>query len=207
MLINPMHRDSGVRADKSLPDDASILAAVRSGDKQQFQILIDSHKEGLFRYFVYQVGNAHVAEDLAQDVFLSVFKAATAGSYTGQASVRTWMFSIALNRLRDFWRTSQRNRETVASALPDLQMESFASSVSGPEDQVATSDWHEKVLRVVSELPPEQKQVIYLKFFGGLTMAEVSEVTAAPLTTVKARLRYALSKLADRLASDLRGGQ
>jgi RNA polymerase sigma-70 factor (ECF subfamily) len=119
--MNPMHRDSGVWADKPLPDDASILAAVRSGDTQQFQMLIDNHKEGLFRYFVYQVGNAHVADGLAQDVFLSVFKAATAGSYTGQASVSTWMFSIALNRLRDFWRSSQRSRETAASAVPDLQ--------------------------------------------------------------------------------------
>jgi DNA-directed RNA polymerase specialized sigma24 family protein len=60
--------------------------------------------------------------------------------------------------------------------------------VSGPEDEVATADWHEKVHRVVSELPPEQKQVIYLRFFGGLTVAEVSEVMAAPLTTTKARL-------------------
>jgi RNA polymerase sigma-70 factor (ECF subfamily) len=205
--MNPTHSGTEVQAGEPPPDDAAILAEVGASNTRRFQLLMDRYKVGLFRYFLYQTGSPHVAEDLAQEVFLKVFKAATAGNYVGKGSVKTWMFSIAGNCLRDFWRASQRNRETTTSGPPDFQMESVASPVSGPADEAAAADWRERVLRAVSELPSEQKQAVYLKFFGGLTMAEVSEVTAAALTTVKARLRYALMKLSAKLGPDRRGEQ
>jgi len=199
MLMHSRRTQSRALTDDSFPEDAAILASVEAGRKGQFQVLVDRYKVALYRYLLYQTARADVAEDLAQEVFLRVFRAASAGGYAGRASVKTWIFTIARNCLRDFWRASQRNREVPDSSLADLQMQSLTSSEPDPSEEAAATERRDQVLRVLAELPAEQRQVTYLKFFGGLTMAEISEVTAAPLTTVKARLRYALTKLADKL--------
>ena len=187
-------------ANDSLPDDAAILASVEAGERREFQVLIDRYKVAVYRYLLYQTARVDVAEDLAQEVFLRVFRAASAGAYAGGASVKTWMFTIAGNCLRDFWRAAKRRREVPDSGLVEFQMQSLTSPELGPAESVARAERLQQILRLLAELPGEQREVVHLKFFGGLTMAEISEVTATALTTVKARLRYALTKLGDKLA-------
>ena len=187
-------RDSG-------PDDGAILASVEAGRKREFQVLVDRYKTPLYRYLFCRTASVEVAEDLAQEVFLRVFRAAKAGAYTGRASVKTWMFTIAGNCLRDHWRATKRRRVFPDSSQVEFQMQSLTSSEPDPAENVIKTERLEQILRLLAELPTEQRDVVHLKFFGGLKMAEIAEVTVTPLTTVRARLRYALTKLSDKLAT------
>ena len=187
--------------DNMSPDDATVLDEVKSGKNGVFRVLVDRYKLPLYRYLLWQTGSVELAEDLTQEVFLRVFRAASTGAFAGRASVKTWIFTIAGNCLRDSWRAVKRRRELTDSGLVDLHMHSLATSEPGPNETAENTELLEQLLRLLSELPAEQKHVAHLKFFGGLALREIAEVTGAPLTTVKARLRYALTKLADKFTA------
>jgi len=187
-------------ADDPACDDAVVIVSVAAGRTGDFQVLVDRYKLSLYRYLLYQTGRAETAEDLAQEVFLRVFRAAAAGNYAGRASVKTWLFTIAGNCLRDFFRSSKRSRVVADSSLVEAQVQSLQSSGPNPAEAAVAAERRERVLSLLASLSPEQRQVAHLRFFGGLTMPEIAEVTACPLTTVKSRLRHPLTKLADKIA-------
>lgn len=114
-------------AESAVPEDAAILAAIAEGRTGPFHVLVERYKLPVYRYLLGQTSSPEVAEDLAQDVFLRVYRAAGAGAYAGKASVKTWLFTIAGNRVRDFWRSAGRKREVTDSGLVASKAEVLAS--------------------------------------------------------------------------------
>ena len=179
--------------------DAAALLRVAGGDLAAFDELVDRYKTRLFRHIRRRIAEEHKAEDLTQEVFLRLFRAARAGGYrAGQSRVVTWLFTIAGNCVTD-----QLRAEAVRSAVRGAREE---TEPQDPHDAAAAREGDSRVRRLLLELPEAQRQVVELHVLDGLSFADVAELVGAPVPTVKSRLVYALRKL-KRSMDDSRGNQ
>ena len=179
--------------------DAAALIRVAGGDLAAFDELVDRYKDRLFRHVRRRISDPHKAEDVTQEVFLRLFRAARAGGYrAGQSRVVTWLFTIAGNCVTDYLRA-----EAVRSAVRGAREE---AEPQDPHDAAAAREGDSRVRRLLLELPEAQRQVVELHVLDGLSFADVAELVGAPVPTVKSRLVYALRKL-KRSMDDSRGNE
>jgi RNA polymerase sigma-70 factor (ECF subfamily) len=140
------------------------------------------------------LGAPEPAEEVAQDAFHAVWRRA-ATYRADRGSVRTWLLAIARNAAIDWRRTKGRRveREAVIDEAAELIEELRV------DDRVIANLRAERVRAAVASLPDEQRIVLSLAFWSGLSQSEIAERTGTPLGTVKSRVRLGMSKLRDRL--------
>ena len=184
-------------------EDTAILAAVHARQHQAFDRLVEHHKTPLLGYIVCRVGDAHAAEDLLQESFLRVFRAALRGTFNGRSSVKTWLFAIANNCITDYRRANARRRVVPIGDLNAAPAENGRpSSDPGPAEAALIAEEHRRLHHILEQLPAEQREVVELKTFGGLTFREIAEVAGCPVATVKSRMRYALGRIKELLEQE-----
>ena len=186
--------------------DAALVAAFARGDARAFETLYSAHKGGVYRYFLRSLHDAGRAEELAQDVWTSVIRAAA--SWQPDAKFTTWLYRLAHNRLIDHYR---RSNLVAFSALDgehgddgsgadgdgSAPAHEYASSAPEPDEALAQRRAALQVVHLVEALPPAQREALLLQIEGGLTLEEIAAVTGQGFETVKSRLRYALAKVRD----------
>ncbi len=178
--------------------DEDLLPLVVGGDAGAFAALYDRHGRATYLFSYRMTGERRAAEDLTQEVFLRVWR--SAGAYRPErGSVRTWVLSIARNRAIDRLRYSA----TRARAREKAEAEAPRNQPSDAFDRAWGNHRRERALEALRDLPREQREVLALLHFRGLTQAEVSERLGLPLGTVKGRSRLGLRKLRDH--TELRG--
>jgi RNA polymerase sigma-70 factor (ECF subfamily) len=184
-------------APSSQDADAAALERIAVGELGAFDGLVDRYKHRLFRHICRRIADPHKAEDLTQEAFLRLFRAARGGGYTaGRARVVTWLFTIAGNVVTDHLRA-----EGVRASVRLVREEAESRD---PHDAAAAREGESRVRRVLLELPEAQRTVVELHVLDGLSFADVAELVGAPVPTVKSRLVYALRKL-KRSMDDTRG--
>jgi len=177
-------------------EDLVLLAA--DGDAGAFAALYDRHSRAAYSLAYRMTGERHAAEDLAQEAFLRAWR--SAGGYRpGRGSVRAWVLSIVRNRGIDQLRSSASRGRTRRKA----EAEATGNHPSEAFDRAWRNHRREWTLAALRNLPREQREVLALLHFRGLTQAEVSERLGLPLGTVKGRVRLGLRKL--RGHAELRG--
>jgi RNA polymerase sigma-70 factor (ECF subfamily) len=183
-------------------EDARILAEIAGGDLGRFDVLVDRYKVRLMSYLGHRVPDRHHAEDLVQEAFLRLFRAARSGGYSGRASVSTWLFTIADNCTTDYLRASGRQPLMLESDTAGRNEDDSASMLDrrfspdlDPAEAAARRESQGRAEALLDCLPEEQRRVVALKVLGGLTLAEVAAVVRCPLGTVKSRLLYGLRKI------------
>ena len=179
--------------------DAALMAAFAGGDARGFETIYGRHKGGVYRYFLRNLHEAGLAEELAQDVWTSVIRTHT--QWQPDAKFSTWLYRLAHNRLIDHYR---RSNLVAFSALDGDGADSekgnaaeYASSAPGPDDAVAQRRAARRAVDLVEALPPAQREALLLQLEGGLTLEEIAAATGQGFETVKSRLRYALTKVRD----------
>ena len=193
----PLFPASSSPSTRAQDADAAALLRVVDGDFGPFEELVDRYKTRLFRHIRRRIADPHKAEDVTQEVFLRLFRAARSGGYrAGQSRVVTWLFTIAGNCVTDHLRA-----EAVRTAVRGAREEAEAQD---PHDAAAAREGDSRVRRLLLELPEAQRQVVELHVLDGLSFADVAELVGAPVPTVKSRLVYALRKL-KRSMDDSRG--
>ncbi|MBC7169651.1 sigma-70 family RNA polymerase sigma factor [Candidatus Bipolaricaulota bacterium] len=167
-------------------DDGELLAQVARGDGRAFRDLYERFADRVFRFALTLLRNRHLAEDVVQETMIAVWKGA--GSFKGRSRVSTWIFGIARHlayrTLRD---------EAQGERVPEERGEE-ADPCREVEREV-------RVRRAVAELPPEQREVVFLAFYEGLPYAEIARVQGVPEGTVKSRMFHAKKRLAEVLRS------
>lgn len=163
-----------------------LIKAVASGDQDALRELYRVHSHELFVFILRRLGDRQLAEETLQDVMLAVWRGAK--SYRADASVRTWLYSIAHRRVSSAMRKLPKR---VTAYDPDL-MESHAA---GPADRLEVSDLEAAIVAALSELPERQRLVIELIYLHGLTGPEAARVLGVPVGTVKSRQNRALRAL------------
>ncbi len=170
--------------------DEDLISLVEAADADAFATLYDRHSRAAFSLAYRMMGERQASEDLAQDAFLKVWRAA--GSYRAErGSVRTWILSIVHNRGIDQLRSHASRRRTQdkieASAPRSQPSEAFAETWRNSQ--------RDQVREALNTLPPEQLKILELAYFSGYTHVEISELLRLPLGTVKGRIRLGLQKI------------
>ncbi|HYZ04541.1 MAG TPA: sigma-70 family RNA polymerase sigma factor [Rubrobacter sp.] len=170
--------------------DEDLISLVEAADADAFATLYDRHSRAAFSLAYRMMGERQASEDLAQDAFLKVWRAA--GSYRAErGSVRTWILSIVHNRGIDQLRSHASRRRTqdkIEASAPRFQpSEAFAETWRNSQ--------RDQVREALNTLPPEQLKILELAYFSGYTHVEISELLRLPLGTVKGRMRLGLQKI------------
>lgn len=176
-------------------DDRALARAITSGDREAFRALVDREAGPVFRTCYRILGRPHDAEDVAQESFVTAFRAMA--TYRGDGPLGGWLARIAVRQA--FRRLSQRRD---ADPL-DPSMEGPRDPTAGPLDQTLAAERREVVRSAVAELPDPYREIVVLRFFGELQLAEIAHATGRPLGTVKTQLRRGLERL--RRSLDLEG--
>ncbi len=164
---------------------------VGSGEARSFEVIFDRHSAAAFSLAYRMCGRRAMAEDVVQEAFLSLWRSG-ARYDRRRGSVRNWVLGVVHNRAIDAFRRGvvreSRNvsDEGLAEQLPAMER---------TETEVARRDEASHVRGALGELPPEQRQVIELAYFGGFTHTEIADMLALPAGTVKGRMRLGLTKM------------
>lgn len=179
------------------------MRLVARGDENALGLLYDRYAKPVYSLACQMTGNEREAQEIVQDVFLSVWKSAPSFD-PERGSVFTWMVTLTRNKSTDRLRKASRR----LPALVDWSdVESVTESVDASANP-AESAWHREragiVRSRVNELPEEQRSAIMMAFFEGLTHEQIAERNRQPVGTVKSRIRIGLSKLRDQMKGEVR---
>ena len=177
------------------PSQSKVARLIRkaiSGDCEAFGELYSTFLDRIYRYVFYQVKNKMTAEDITEEVFIKAWKAI--GSCKGkEKTFSAWLYRIAHNSVIDMFR--QREKEQ------SIDMDTIAE-LSNPELELEKETNRHELLNEIAELPPNQKQVIILKFIEGLDNDEIGQIMGKNQGAVRILQMRALNKLRDRLSQE-----
>ncbi len=185
----------GLRLETALPmtdeiTDRELIRRIAREDREAFRLFYDRHAGRLLAYIRMLAREREAAEDLAQEVLLSVWRKAP--SYRpDRGDVPAWLYTIARNKLVDLW----RRRSARADEDGAVDLTRFESDEPGADGRVAALS----VRQALGALKAEQRQALELAYFGGLTYEETAERLDLPLGTLKSRIRAGLAILRDVL--------
>jgi len=176
--------------------DEELVEACLAGEESAFDVLLGRWEKRIRGAIYRLVGSDEEARDLCQEAFLKAYKSLR--SFKQEARFSSWLYQIALNLCRD--RMRRRRGKTMVS-LDELEEGGAAMTVAGPTalDLLQERDTRRLVVQAIEALPDEQREVIILKEYQGLTFLEIAQVLDVPISTVKTRLYRGLDQLRSRL--------
>ena len=188
---------------KPEPTDEYLISAICKGEESAIEVLYERYHRYAYS-LAYRILRDQVAsEDIVQDAFLSIWRKAS--SYQAQnGSVQSWIQAIVRHRAIDKVRASA-HREYQWTPLQADNEQDPPSEQPDVWEQAWQSEQHRIIREVMLQIPSEQRMVIELAYFGGLTHAEISEQCHIPLGTVKGRMRLGLQKMKSLLAEQRLG--
>ena len=176
-------------------DQLSLLVEqAKAGNRSAFAQLADRFHEDIFRMVYYRIRSRADAEDITQDVFLKVFQKIS--SLKEPAKFRGWVFSITLNRIRDFQRKKhfrslfKAEDENIESHAPEQIDQDHPDAL----DHIMRKDFWRQIGLILKKLSKMEKEVFLLRFFDQLSLNEIAGVLKKNESTVKTHLYRALAK-------------
>ena len=175
--------------------DNSLVNQFVDGDQAAIEMLISRHKKRVFTYIVLIVKNHHLAEDIFQDTFIKVIRSLKTGKYTENGKFISWVLRISHNLIIDHFRKEKLLNTT---SNDDTSIDLFNSprySEENIEDKLVYDQITSDVRLLIEELPEDQRQVIMMRHFQGLSFKEIADLTDVSINTALGRMRYALINL------------
>jgi RNA polymerase sigma-70 factor (ECF subfamily) len=180
--------------------DAELIRSVANGDRVALAQLYDRFAPILMAVATRILGERREAEDLLHDVFLEVWRQAADYDVT-RGSVRAWIMIRLRSRAID-----RRKSAGVARAVP-LEPEEHIDDRGGPDEDPQLGPDRASVRRALAALPDDQRTVLELGYFEGLSSSEIAERISAPIGTVKSRVAAALAKLRAAMLEPVRAAR
>jgi RNA polymerase sigma-70 factor (ECF subfamily) len=175
-------------------DDTSLLRALQQGDQDAVATLYDRYAGAAYGLAMRVTANAATAEDVVQEAFVSLWKQAPR-FHPERGQVRSWLLTIVHHKAVDAVR---RRAGRPERALPE-GAEEFIEASGRPDELAEMALDAEAVREAVRQVPDDQRRVIEMAYFAGMTHVEIAEQTGVPLGTVKSRLRIGLEKMREYL--------
>ncbi len=175
--------------------DQDLIQQFLSGDKEGIEKLINRHKSKVYTYIVLVVKNQQLAEDIFQDTFIKVIRSLIDGKYKDNGRFVSWVIRIAHNLIIDHFR---KEKQINTLSNDDYEADIFNSkklSDQNIEDVLIKEQITSDIRKLIDELPEEQKQVILLRHYGGMSFKEIADQTDVSINTALGRMRYALINL------------
>ncbi len=177
-------------------DDSQLLSMIQQQDRGALEALYDKYGGAVYSLAMRMLSDSGAAQEVTQDTFFNVWRRAS--SYHSQrGKVTSWLFSIAHHRTIDELRRRRRDQSQVRHGVDLTNKPS-----DGADDPVAyaTAQYERSQLKdALHTLRVEQREVVVLAYFGGLTHSEIAKHLDQPLGTVKTRMRLGLRKMREAL--------
>ena len=167
-------------------NEKEIIKRCQNGDKSAFDELIRAFYPYVTKYLLKLTHDESLTEDLTQEVFIKIIRVIDEYRINGKASFATYVITTAKNCYIDYIRKNKAFLEDIPDETP---------SADNVEKTVITSMQYSEAARYIEELPPNQRQVIKLKYIEELTLKEIESVTGIPEKTVKSRIHEGMKKL------------
>ena len=179
-----------------MDSDERLLSRFLDGEEEAFEVLVVRYEAPLRKLAYGLVRDWGLAEDIAQDAFIRAYRKAT--TYRGGASVKAWLYRIAINRAYDELRRLHRKKE-----VPLEQAGLFGSAGLAERDQTSAEAMAEakELARALAELRPDYRTPLVLREIEGMTYREIAEFLDWPLGTVQIRIHRGRLELRSRLTA------
>ena len=190
------------RADLETMSDEELVDLVAEHRREALELLYERYSGAVYSLAMQMLKDPGAAEEVAQDTFFNVWRRAT--SYkSDRGKVTAWLFSIGHHRIIDELRRRRRDQSQVAQDIETIQQHPEDESA----DPTAYADQRMRkryIKDALDALRPEQREVVMLAYYGGLTHTEIAAKLDQPLGTVKTRMRLALKKLREMMGPQAR---
>jgi RNA polymerase sigma-70 factor (ECF subfamily) len=175
--------------------EIELITRAKYGERNAFSDLVCIHAQGVRNVIYRMCGDAHIAEDAAQETFIQAWLHLS--SYRPQTSLRNWLYRIAVNAATDMLRKEKR---ILPNALDDLPL---SDPQPGPEAVFSQEERTALVQKAVLALPDASRAVLVLREYEGLSYQEIADTLNIPVGTVMSRLNYARKVLREKLEQKL----
>lgn len=171
--------------------DRELVRMYLEGKESAFEALLERHKNKVFTHIYIKVRDRDLAEDIFQDTFIKVVNTLKAGKYNEEGKFFPWLMRIAHNLVIDHFRRSKKMPKVRESEdfSPFSILDNGDRSV---DDIMVTDQIHEDVRALVKLLPEEQREVVIMRHYKGMSFKDIADSTNVSINTALGRMRYAL---------------
>lgn len=173
------------------PNDQELIKRYLAGNESSLEIIINRHKDRVFSYILMVVKSPAVADDLFQDTFIKIINTLKSGTYKEEGKFIHWVMRIAHNLVIDYFRKKKRlpikenTDERDNFELLNIKEESI-------EDIIIMDQIHKDLRLLIDYLPDEQKEVLLMRHYIGMSFKDIAEETDVSINTALGRMRYAI---------------
>ena len=172
--------------------DQALLDLYQQGHREAVSQLLERHTRRVRDYVRMLVKDNDVADDLTQEVLIKVVKVLDEGRYTDKGRFLPWVLRIAHNRVLDHFRANKQVKTVNESSAGFDILGSKNLAEPSIEDQLVSEQQAEEVRQLIEQLPAEQREVVKMRYYEGLSFKEIAEHTGVSINTALGRMRYAL---------------
>lgn len=193
----------------NLDPDAALMLRVRDGDRSAFETLVEKYKQPVVNLVGRTIGDFTEAEDIAQHVFVQVYK--SAHRYEVTAKFSTWLFTIARNlSLNELRRRSRHRADSLNETFADDEEHPVRQAedvrTTGPTEQLLRDELEAKVEEAIADLPEKQRTALLMCRHEEFSYEEIAKVVDCSLSATKSLIHRARETLKERLKPYLRSG-
>ena len=175
--------------------DQKLLNCYLSGDRNAISQLIERHSRRVRDYIQMMVKDGDVADDIFQETFIKAVRVIDEGRYTDNGRFLSWILRIAHNQVIDHFRAQKQNRPLNEAEAGYDVLGTLRLAERTVEDEIVCEQIASDVRRMVELLPDEQREVVMMRYYSGLSFKEIAEQTGVSINTALGRMRYALINL------------
>ncbi len=175
--------------------DEELMLAFAQHDQNSFEQLYARHKDALYRYFRRHLSNESTCQELYQDLWMNIIKSKE--NYKVTAKFTTWMYTLAHNRLVDWYRRNKLETKSFESNTDESDTD--GSIDWDPADEFQTKRLSKHLKSAIEKLPFDQREVFLLHQEAMLSLPQIADMLEEGIEKIKSRYRYAINKLRNNL--------
>jgi RNA polymerase sigma-70 factor (ECF subfamily) len=190
-----------------------LVRRLKRGDEQAFDAIVRLYQQQVLNLVFRMLGSREEAEDVAQDVFVTVFQSAS--GFRGDSKFSTWLYRVTVNHCKNrlkYLKRRGRNRKRPLDEITEHEMArgsgesqpSYHAAIPRPDDLAAGRQLERLIQAEIARLDEEHRLLIVLRDIQGLSYQEINDVTSLNIGTIKSRLHRARLALKEQLAKHLR---
>ena len=175
--------------------DRVLLNHYLSGDRSAMSQLIERHSRRVRDYINMMVKDRDLADDIFQETFIKAVRVIDEGRYTDNGKFLSWILRIAHNQVIDYFRAQRQDKSVSESEAGYDMLGTLRFAERTVEDAMVSEQIERDVRALIELLPPEQREVVMMRYFSGLSFKDIAEQTDVSINTALGRMRYALINL------------
>lgn len=174
--------------------DAILVKNYVGGDEAALAVLIKRYQSKIYGFIYSKVTDRDISDDIFQDTFIKVIKTLKSNSYNEEGKFLPWVMRISHNLIVDHFRRNKKmpmHRETEEFSIFSIMTDNSPNI----ENRIITEQVESDLLRLIDELPEDQKEVLQMRIYQDLSFKEIADLTGVSINTALGRMRYALMNL------------